>query len=136
MTSINDYCKKHNCSDEFKWQFIKIETFESKKNSEVKCKPLNETANSLSVIKGSASDLKASDRTADTSSAQEVPDDQKDWLLDAPPPPDDLPPLDDEPEPMDTSGLPLSCEGHPILGKHKVFKKWQYLIWLKENVAV
>ena len=94
------------------------------------------------MIKGNTSDLKASDETADASFTQEVPDvqkvpdDQKDWLLDASPPLDDSPSLNDEPEPMNTSGLPLSHEGHPILEKCKVFKKWQYLVWLKESVAV
>ena len=142
MVLISDYCKEHNCSDEFKWQFIEIETFESQKNSEAEHKSPDGTANSLGVVKGSINGLKASDGTADISSVQEVPDvqkvpdDQKDWLLNAPPPLNDLPSSDDEPEPMDTSGLPLSHEGHPILGKHKVFKKWQYLVWLKESVAV
>ena len=120
MVSISDYCEEHNCPDEFKWQFIEIETFESQKNSEAECKP---PANSFGT----------SDETADALSAQNVPDDQRDWLLDASP--QDTP-QDDEPEPMDTSGLPLSREGHLILGKHEVLKKWQYLVQLKENVAV
>ena len=74
---ISDYCKKHNCLNEFKWQFIKIETFESKKNSEAKHKSLSGTANSLDVVKGSTSGSKASDEIADTSSAQEVSDVQE-----------------------------------------------------------
>ena len=84
MILISDYCEEHNCSDEFKWQFIEIETFESKKNSEAEHKSPDGTANSLGVIKGSTSDSKVSDETADTSftqevpDVQEVPDDQKD----------------------------------------------------------
>ena len=120
MMSISDYCKEHNCLNEFKWQFIEIETFESQKNSETEHKP-------------SANSLGASDKTADASFTQNVPDNQRDWLLDALPQDTSQ---DDEPELMDTSGLPLSHEGHPILGKCEVLKKWQYLVWLKENVAV
>ena len=116
---ISNYCKKHNCSDEFKWQFIKIETFESQKNSEAKHKS---PANSLDAVRDSTSD-----ETINTLFTQNMFENQKDWLLNASPQNISQNTLqntsqNNEPEPMNTSDLSLLHKSYSILEKHKILK--------------